>query len=170
MVLTHSILALDIATKTGWCAGVIGSNDPQLGSVRLLGRGAEDGAIGAAMADWLADMITVHRPRLVAYEAPLQIGQHSGQAAGLVTIGLVMMVKVICWRREVRCAPFHVSTVRANTIGRGNASKADVAAWCAEQGWTVPQVSGEPDLDATDAAALWAYACGKRRPSRRAAA
>ena len=134
-----------------------------MGSVRLLGRGAQDGAIGAAMADWLADQITIHDPSLVAYEAPLQIGKHSGQAAGLITIGLVMMVKVICWRREVVCRPFHVSTVRANTVGHGNAKKADVAAWCASQGWAVPEIAGEPDLDATDAAALWAFACGWRR-------
>lgn len=162
------ILALDIATVSGWAAGSPGDK-PQMGSVRLLGRGADDGAIGAAMCDWLADMITVHQPKLVAFEAPLQRGQHSGQAAGLITIGLVMMVKVVCWRREVKCQPFHVSTVRANTVGHGHAKKPEVAAWCIAQDWKVPLISGEPDLDATDAAALWAYACGARAKRQRAA-
>jgi Holliday junction resolvasome RuvABC endonuclease subunit len=159
--MSRVVLSLDIATITGWAVGRPGDS-PKMGSVRLLGRGAEDGAIGCALIDWLADQITIHAPSLVAYEAPLQRGQHSGQAAGLVTIGLVMAVKIVCWRREVKCQPFHVSTIRANTVGSGRAKKADVAAWCASQGWQVPQVAGEPDLDATDAAALWAYACGWR--------
>ena len=40
----------------------------------------------------------------------------------------------------------------AQVVGRGNCKKDDVMAWCRQQGWN------PSDTDASDAAAVWAYA------------
>lgn len=153
------ILSLDIATKLGWCFGVSGGH-PTLGAVRLMGKGAEDGAIFASLCDWLADAITVHAPKRVVYEAPLVSGQHSSINAARLALGLVAVTQLVCWRREVRCEQAQVNRVRSKVIGSGRADKAAVAAWVASMGWKVPLDCGEPDLDACDAAAVWAYASG----------
>jgi hypothetical protein len=155
------VLALDIATVTGWCVGVPGGA-PLLGSVRLEGNGVTDGALGCALIDWLSDRIGFYDPSLVVYEAPLPGGQHSSINAGRIALGLVTATQIVCWRRRVRCVPANVNTVRAKVLGNGHSKKPEVAAWCTIQGWTVPMVGGSPDLDATDAAVLWAYQTGMR--------
>ncbi len=156
------ILALDLSGNTGWCFGAAGDAAPRLGSVQLGRNGYDNGAIAAALCDWLADAITTFAPSTVLYEAPLPRGQHSGVQAGRILLGLAMVTELVCFRREVDCREAHVSTVRAQTVGRGNCKKEDVAAWCTAQGWRFP------DLDAADAAALWAY--GVKVAMRRLAA
>lgn len=156
-------LALDVATNLGWCFGEFG-RAPIMGSVRLMGNGAEDGAIGCSLIDWLADRITICNPVAVHYEAALPGGKQSSINAAQIALGLAMCVKVVCWRREVRCYPGNVQRVRAQVIGAGNCDKPAVVAWCEAQGWR------PKDFDAADAAALWAYAVGMRAPGRRAAA
>jgi Holliday junction resolvasome RuvABC endonuclease subunit len=131
-----------------------------MGSVQLIGRGPEDGAIGAALADWLADRITLFDPALVGIEAA--IPHHKSINAGAIALGLAMMAKVICWRREVRLIECNVNRVRSRTVGRGNATKDDVVAWCGSQGWSVPSSVGGPDYDAADATAAWAFLTGTR--------
>ena len=156
------ILALDLGSQSGWCCGVVGDPTPRISSVRLGRQGYENGAIAASLCDWLADMITTHDPSLVLYEAPLPRGQHGGIQAGRILLGLAMVTELVCYRREVRCREANVNTVRAQVLGKGNASKDEVMLWCRGQGWQ------PDDTDASDAAALWAYGC-KLAIERRAA-
>ncbi|MDR3534000.1 MAG: hypothetical protein P4L90_25970 [Rhodopila sp.] len=165
----RTVLALDIASVSGWAVGPIGV-PPLLGSVKLIGKGVEDGAIGAAFIDFVTDHIELFHPHVVAYEAALPYGQHKGAKAGMLAFGLIMLLKVVCWRRGLSCVPGNVSTVRAQVLGNGHAQKSDVVAWVQEQGWRLPEVFGAPDEDAADAAALWAFSSGIRHPSKRRAA
>lgn len=155
------VLALDIATKTGFCHGEPGSR-PRYGSVLLRGEGASDGSLLAAMADWMGNSLKLFNPTAVAYEAPLPGGQHSSINAGKIALRLSGIVELVCWRRSIRCDPIHVKTVRAQVIGNGNCKKPDVSDWVDKQGWPVPMWHGEPDYDACDAIAVWGYATGLR--------
>ncbi len=152
-----TILALDIATQCGWCLGKPGAT-PSYGSVRLLGKGASDGSVLAAMADWLNGQIVTHTPIYkVAYEAPLPGGQQSSINQAKLALRLSGIVELLCWRRQIACRDVHVKSVRAAIVGNGNCKKPDVAAWLVAMGWPMPLRNGEVDFDACDAAAVWAY-------------
>lgn len=157
------ILALDIATRVGWCVGARGET-PRYGSVLLKGDGSAGGASLAAMSDWFSDALTVHKPTVVVYEAPLP--HHSSAQAAKLAFRLSGMVELICWRRRISCHDRHVKTIRSAVVGNGNCKKDDVTAWLIRMGWTVPTVSGEDDTDAIDAAAVWAFESGLRHSPR----
>lgn len=143
------VLALDLGTSTGWCAGTAGK--PTTDSVVLFKAGYDNGAIAASLCDWLADMITMHDPTVIYFESPLNRGDHSGVQAGRILLGLSMVVELVAWRREVPCREANVSTVRKAVVGRGNARKPDVMTWCLANGMT------PPNFDASDACVLWEY-------------
>lgn len=157
------ILALDIASQTGWCVGRADA-PPRCGSVKLLGEGAADGAVLAAMADWFVDSIDVHKPDKIVYEAPLP--HHSSINSAKLAFRLSGIVELICWRRRIDCKPIHVATVRAQVLGNGRAKKPDVEVWYRAQDWPMPYRNGAVDADAIDAAAVWAFATGIRAPGR----
>lgn len=154
------ILALDIATQCGWALGKPGE-EPRCGSVRLLGNGASDGSMLAAMSDWLHGQFVTHKPFCVAYEAPLP--QQSNMNQAKLALRLSGIVELLCWRRRIECRDVHVKSVRAAVIGNGNCKKPDVAAWVVSMGWTLPMRDGDVDFDACDAAAVWAYVTGRRK-------
>lgn len=157
------ILALDIALTTGWCAGSPGEV-PRYGSVRLKGNGSADGATLAAMSDLFLDMLLVHKPDVVAYEAPLPF--HSSAQAAKLALRLSGIVELICWRRRITCHDHNVRTIRAAVVGNGNCKKDDVVAWLVRLGWTVPLKTGETDFDSVDACAVWAFEAKLYREDR----
>lgn len=152
------ILALDIASVTGWCVGTAGDR-PMYGSVRLMGKGASDGSLLASMADWLGDMIALYKPSRIVYEAPLP--QQTNINAAKIALRLSGVVELISWRKNIRCGEAHVKTVRKAVVGNGNARKPEVVEWvrCTLQ-WPVPTVMGVPDYDSCDAIAVWAFSTG----------
>lgn len=64
------ILALDIATTTGWAEGLPGDR-PVSGSIRLAQPGSSHGAIYGAMLAFLGARLSAFRYRAVVFEAPL---------------------------------------------------------------------------------------------------
>lgn len=146
------VLALDLGSATGWACGVPGSK-PLMGVVRP-GVAGNYGSIGGGMHTWLWDMVEVHKPGIIVFEAPLPA--HNGIAAGRIALGLAMMVETVGYQAEVTTRECAVTTVRKRIIGTGRATKDQVMEWCRAQGWAPPR------HDAADAAALWELACRVR--------
>ena len=149
------ILALDLASVTGWCHGVPGATrSPRIGVIRLRpnsATGAAYGVIGAGMEEWLCDLIPVIQPQLIIYEAPLL--RHKGAAAARIALGLAMIVETVAHQFAVRAAENHAGNTRRLVMGKGNPTKDEIVAWCLAQGWN------PPTHDAADAALLWRLAC-----------
>lgn len=151
------ILALDIASRTGAAVG------DASGAPRLLTFGvppAVDDALGrrfAAFANWLSDLVTVEKPDVLAFEAPLIVGGNSGttRPTSAQTIrllfGLVSIAELIAYQRDIECWECHIQTVRKFFCGDGRAKKDQVIATAVARGWM------PADDNQADAAAIWAY-------------
>ena len=68
------ILALDLATKSGWACGSP-DGEPRYGTKVLPSTGEDIGRFAAAYNEWLLDMITLESPALIVFEAPILAGQ-----------------------------------------------------------------------------------------------
>jgi Holliday junction resolvasome RuvABC endonuclease subunit len=158
------VLSLDIATSTGFAIGAHDDARPVTGTVRCAAIGDNYGRAGNELFAWLDDIIRVHRPDVVAYEAPLIIGGRTGTTrptnAGTVRLlfGLVMAVEMATDRHGLRTYECHIQTVRRHFTGNGRCQKSEVMARCRTLGWDVGS------NDAADAAAIWDYARSVLRP------
>lgn len=146
------VLSLDCARTTGWCVGPIGER-PNYGSVTL--KGASHGAVYAAYVDWLEDSIRLFKPAHIVVEAPLHRGGHLGQDAALLALGFLAHLELLCHDHAIPLLTEHVARSRKAVLGRGSfpagEAKANVMAWCKEQGYA-PR-----DDNAADALVLWLY-------------
>lgn len=163
-------LALDIATVTGYAADRPGGGDtPVTGTVRVR---VEDEDLGAAFLEFeqhVEDLIAVHRPGVLAFEAPLVIGGGRGttrptnHATVRLLFGLAAIAELVGTRRQLQVFEAHIGSVRRHFCGSGRADKREVLARCKLLGWDVKTA------DAADGAAIWDYARHTlRRPTANA--
>lgn len=153
------ILALDLATQTGWARGEPGGK-LFYGTQKLGGDGATNAEKSAAAIKWATDQIKVFRPRIIVIEAPMAPSQMAGQttvSTARTLLGLPFVIEGVAYLLgiyEVREA--NVQDVRQHFIGRrtvpGGGAKALVMQRCRELGFD------PPDNNAGDAIALWHYA------------
>ncbi len=151
-----STLALDLATRAGWAFGSPGSR-PVAGSIELPRGGGPGqlGAVNAALADALRDLLTLHEPARIVFEAPaMHMAGRSPHTARLL-IYLAGVTELIAYRWEIPCFEAQVKTVRSKLGIRKQEGdrdfKAAVMRWCRAQGH-------EPrDDNQADALALLAY-------------
>ena len=155
-----SVMALDLATRTGLAVGEPGSTP--VGASADFSR-YSGGARYAALSDWLADQIAVHRPIIVVAEAPVMAMEHAHRTA-LMLIGMLAVAELTAARagisHEVVILP--VSSVRLHFCGSGSAKKSDVMLECHRRGWR-PR-----DDNAADAMAAWWVATNKEATVRSA--
>lgn len=151
--MTGVVLALDLARRLGWAAGVPGER-PRSGVVQL--RGQSHGEVYAALGNWLDDARIVHQPARLVFEAPLIGGQHAGINAARLALGMVAIVEQFCWDHSIECFEEHVSRTRKEVLGRGNfatgTAKAEVLAWVRGRGFDVT------DDNQADSLVLWLHA------------
>lgn len=158
-----SILALDVATRTGWAFGRPGEL-PLSGSVRLAPPGSSNGTIGRGLLRWMTDFLTVNQVDALYYEVPIDprhMGAKTTFATARILLGLPFLVETIAearglfYLREAR-----VQDVRKHFVGeaRPKDRKGAVMARCRQLGWK-PQ-----DDNAGDALALWSFACAIEAP------
>lgn len=148
----RDILALDLATRTGFCRGKVGAPRPIISHVDLTAaKNRGYGALGSSFTGWLYDQIELEKPSLITFEAPLPF--HSGIAAGRIALGLAMLVEEVCFRMEVPVRECGVAWVRKTALGSGRQTKEQVMDWANKQNWD------PPSHDAADAAALWVATC-----------
>lgn len=147
------ILALDIATNTGW-AFADGEAAPRFGVVNLPKTGEDLGRYGFAFHMWLADAITKLAPQLIVYEAPILAGLSTNITTLRKLYGLGMMAETVAHAREVPCKEENLGKIRTHFLGRGRVPrksddiKRAVVAECQRRGWAVT------DHNAADALAL----------------
>lgn len=153
------ILALDIATNTGFAIGDPSMREPHFGSVRFGSRGASHAAIFAAALGWTSEQLLAWRPDRLIYEEPLQFrGDRSRGGNDELLHGLPAVIMAVAHLRgvfDVRKAP--VKSIRMHFIGKSpkrDLAKRATIAQCRTLGWQVA------DDNAADACALWSYACG----------
>jgi hypothetical protein len=158
------VLALDLATTTGWCHGAPGAV-PTCGHIRFTKPGSSRAATYRAYRNWLDDSWGRREaiPDLIVYESP-QVGAHMGGKTNVDTLkllsGLAEHLEEWCHgKTELREAS--VSQVRAHFIGgnmKAKIAKPLVLERCLELGWPCETT------DESDAAALWDYQCCWLRP------
>ena len=155
------VLALDIATTTGFARGRVGDAAPSCGSVSFGKKGSSQLAICGHCYDWAVDTIKAPLPDVVAIEAllpPAVTRGKSNESHDLLAM-LHGIVNAVCMKRGVyKVHRYPVQSVRAHFIdlsvcGKGEA-KAMVLQKCKSLGWL--EVA---DDDAADACAVWDYQC-----------
>jgi len=145
-----SILALDLATRTGWAyapagtvvfwpvtamearthkayttqvrGGTVAFDQPDLGMAYR------------AFGQWLEAKLTVLKPDLVGFEAPMV--QHSSQQAARKLLGLAAVCEYVCVTRDTRIVEVHLGTVKKSFTGHGSAKKPDMIAEARARGFT----------------------------------
>lgn len=159
------VLALDLATVSGWAVGVPGDKDPLFGSIRFAKPGGSHEAIAAGAIGWAQDMIEKHEPTTIIYEAPIPASFVAGRTnidGTSILFGLPFLIGGIAHRKrifDVRKAS--VRDVRVFFIGENLkrvAAKRATIDKCLRLGW-----NAQNDNEA-DALAIWLYQCAIFRP------
>jgi Holliday junction resolvasome RuvABC endonuclease subunit len=139
------ILALDLATRTGWAAG-----DTEAVGARLesgvqefaLGRGESPGMRFLRFGVWLREIVALHRPEVVLYEQPFVM--RSGAAAE-ISLGFATRVQEACATHAIEHQAVNGATLKKWATGRGNAKKPDMIAAARQRFGVEPRSSDEAD-------------------------
>jgi len=156
------VLALDVATVTGFARGTVGEAPRTVGSIRFGRPTASNNAVFAHALQWMAAMLEPKpRPDILILEAMLPAGAAIG-ATNRETrdrlAGLHGIIRAVAHCRGIyEISEASVGDVRAHFIGdrmlKRHVAKREVMFRCRQLGWPVE------DDNAGDALALWSYAC-----------
>jgi Holliday junction resolvasome RuvABC endonuclease subunit len=138
-----NILALDCATKTGWCwvqGGIIKESGVMDFSKR---RGESNGAMFLRFRRWLAGMMDDCMVNFIVYEQ----AHHRGGAATEIGVNLTGRVQEIAAEGEIEFAAVHTSTLKKWATGAGNADKTKMIT-------AAQKYLGRPPLDDNEADAV----------------
>ena len=158
------VLALDLATTTGWAYGAPGSI-PRCGHLRFAAKGASRALIYRNFRNWLEEKWNVRdeQPDFIAYESPavpsIMAGRTNIETIRLL-MGLAENLEEWCLGK-VELRESRVSDVRVHFIGSNMKSalaKQKTFEQCQMLGWN-PQ-----DFDESDACALWDFQCAWLNP------
>jgi hypothetical protein len=149
------ILALDLATMTGFAVGRVGEK-PRFGTWRLKTSEDEHDRATRNLGCQLRDVFSFQLPDKLVYEAPMassvmaRMG-NSNNAAGDLLLMLAGAVGGVCGPYGVRMGKGNVQTVRKFFLGKARPEnpKRAVIVRCRELGFNVT------DDNAADALALW---------------
>lgn len=143
------ILALDLASRTGWAIvrdGRVIESGVQDFSKR---RGESNGVLFLRARKWLSEFGHPTPPDLVAYEQ----AHFRGGAATEICVGLQTRAQEIAVEWGVESAPVPTSTLKKWATGVGRAEKAAMIAWAASKIGRQPEDDNEADAIAVG---LWA--------------
>jgi hypothetical protein len=131
------LVALDISSvHTGIAYGPTGEA-PRFAVKDLIGGDAGDcGGVFRQYADWLQDIVAVHSPDVIAFEAPI-VGGHKGRNAAYLLIGLAAITELVCAWRGVECRQVDSGEARKEIIGNGHAKKPDILFKLRQMGFQV---------------------------------
>lgn len=136
------ILALDLATRTGW-AHSCGQSGVQDFSPH---RGDSPGMRWIEFAAWLRRLLDAAPADVIAYEQ----AHHRGGAPTHVAHSLISQVEIVAAERKCELTNRHTATIKKHATGKGNADKAAMVV-AARSRW--PEHEGA--LDDNEADALW---------------
>jgi len=110
-----NILALDLATKTGW-AHSCGLSGVQNFAPR---RGDSPGMRWLEFRAWLCRVLDASPTDLIAYEQ----AHHRGGAATHVAHSLISQVEAVAAKRGIEITNRHTATIKKFATGKGNSGK-----------------------------------------------
>lgn len=146
---SYCVLALDLATVTGWAIWKPGMDRPHFGALRLPANPQEVGRPMEGLRVLLTDLNKKYGPITdFVFEAQhVDMGSRPGQKKGGINpetlyrlFGLGALVEWVAYRLEARCFKAHLSQWRKHFIGRGAGFKDQdpkqmAIAKCEELGW-----------------------------------
>ena len=146
------ILALDLASKTGWCIirdGRILESGVQDWTKK---RGETNGLLFLRARRWLNDISAVagRTPDLVAYEQ----AHYRGGAATEICVGLQTRAQEVAAQWGVESAPVATGTLKKWATGSGAADKSEMMAYAEVHLGRAPLDDNEADAVAVG---LWAW-------------
>ena len=149
------VLALDVATVTGWALSRPGAKpaptpveivagatiDAHLSGNKVTCRkGGEDVRAWRTYHDWLKDMLALHNPDWVVYEAPFISGNSKQANAAFRLLGFASLTETLCDIAGIQCRKVNNGSVRKHFIGRGTGNRKDLKLTterrCRDLGWT----------------------------------
>lgn len=186
--MTGGILALDVATTTGWAYGMPGDR-PAFGHFRSGKPRDATGEVLAQFRVWLDRCCAKSQPRMVVFEAPYvprfapkKVRTKTGQVISTTPssstpidiyvvrrlFAMCGLVEMIAHERGLPCREEQSNVICRHFTGNGSwggreNKKAATQKMCAVYGW--PDVSE----DEADALALWVYAEAVLFPKTRSA-
>lgn len=132
---SSNILALDIATKTGWkTATTSGVWDLKPN------RGESEGMRVVRFKSKVKEIIDLEEIGIVAYERPA--GMH--KASIMVASEMVGVLKDLCIEKGVELACYSANEIKKDATGKGNAGKAEMIQAAINLGFT-PKDDNEAD-------------------------
>jgi len=164
------ILALDLATRTGWALwdGARLESGVQDFSKQ---RGESNGMLFWKFNKWLADIALNDDHPIVSCRSDRRIdlivfeqAHHRGGAATEICVGLVTRVQEMCARFGIDHSPIHGSTLKKWATGHGNADKKAMIEAAEVRLYDLNRLSGRPtitDDNEADAILLLGYALEK---------
>jgi hypothetical protein len=163
----RTVLALDLASQSGFAVGDVGSKlRPISGTVRFAPQGASHEAIFASALQWMSEMCRLHEPTTICWEAPLATSFSRGKTTVTVTTilyGIPAVIGAVAYLKgiyDIRKAS--TKDVRNHFIGcnpkRVEAKKLTMRQ-CRAHGWHVN------DDNEADALATWSYMCSLIDPT-----
>lgn len=152
-------LCFDLAKSTGWTAPMPSdASRPIFGTILIDPDGGRSTPRAYShLRRAAAELIAIHKPTVISYEAPLPERREDGQVIhGFSTarflLGIGAIIEEVSWTcGEIPCWDCDVQSVRLHFLGNGRASKADVWHRCAVLGWK------PKNDDEADAGALWDF-------------
>jgi Holliday junction resolvasome RuvABC endonuclease subunit len=160
------VMFWDIATATGYAVDWPSGGDKPLTGIVLARHSGDDlGEAFDALDRGLTELIQVHKPDEIAFEAsfPFQGDGASTRPTNYhtlrKTLGLVAIAEKCAWRAGIAPYECNISAIRKHFTGIGRfktsaAAKAEVLQRCKVLGWPVKS------LDEADAAAGWSFTKG----------
>jgi hypothetical protein len=160
MTFTGQILALDLASTSGWALGTLDDKWPRSGSIQWAKDGASMARIFSECRVQLRDFLSMHPEiKVVVFESPLLPmfkNKNTNFQTTRILIGLCAVVEELLYSigsydiREARVADVRNYFLGSNKHRR-EIAKAKTVQMCKSLGW-------EPcDDNAADALALWDY-------------
>jgi Holliday junction resolvasome RuvABC endonuclease subunit len=164
MIANPVVLALDLATETGWALGKPG-DEPRSGTVRFASKGASHPAILHAAGKWLSEFLLTEPVDQAVIEQEVRKRQgKSSLAADDLTLKLIGIAQEHLFGARVFKIEFApVNTVRKFFIGDGGVER-DKAKWQTVQRCRALQWDPADD-NAADALAIWAWRCAMIDPA-----
>jgi hypothetical protein len=133
-----NVLALDLATKTGWATNAGRQSGTQIFDVR---RGESPGMRFLRCRGWLSEMAKlVGGIDLIIYEQ----AHHRGGAATACCVGLVSTVQTFAAEHNMELMSIHTGELKRWATGKGNAGKPQMIEAAIQRGWD-PQDDNEAD-------------------------
>jgi len=138
------VLALDIASKTGWATSVNGAIRFGMYEVKCAGEGEGLGFYGFEI--WLATMIRENRPDLIAVEAAVPTMGVTNFQTQKVLLGLQAIAKLVGIKSGIELREVYASTARKTVTGNGAIKKPEVIKFLRAQGYRVAEDNAADSL------------------------